>query len=262
MTPERYKRIFDKIGPTSRQEEELRARMKKQLRQRQMMLVVLSGCGRTAPSEEEDTQPVQEETSEEEVSEEESSAEENVQEETQPEEEAGEESAPQEDAGEQEAPAETPAETPEKEPAGQEDAADETAEAQSEKTARWDQILTDMAPYLENAQEQDMSTEERIKANVGLGYDQISQAVLYMGMPMETPTTTYFFMGQMADGADSQKISSQLKQVMEGWIETYKRGYLQGNPEYGIIVSGDLVFAVMHENAGDFAAICSYLKAL
>lgn len=217
-----------------------------------MMLVVLSGCGRTAPSEEEDTQPVQEETSEEE----------NAQEETQPKEEASEESAPQENAGEQEAPAETPAETPEKEPAGQEDAGDETAEAQSEKPAQWDPILTDMAPYLENAQEQDMSTEERIQANVGLGYDQISQAVLYMGMPMETPTTTYFFMGQMADGADSQKISSQLKQVMEGWIETYKQGRLQGNPEYEIIVSGDLVFAVMHENAGDFAAICSYLKAL
>ena len=213
-----------------------------------MMLVVLSGCGRTAPSEEEDTQPVQEETSEEE----------NVQEETQPKEEASEESAPQEDAGEPKA----PAETPEKEPAEQEDADDETAEAQSEKPAQWDQILTDMAPYLENAQEQDMSTEERIKANVGLGYDQISQAVLYMGMPMETPTTTYFFMGQMADSADSQKISSQLKQVMEGWIETYKQGRLQGNPEYEIIVSGDLVFAVMHENAGDFAAICSYLKAL
>ena len=217
-----------------------------------MMLVVLSGCGRTAPSEEEDTQPVQEETSEEE----------NAQEETQPKEDAGEESAPQENAGEPKSPAETPDETPEKEPAGQEDAGDETAEAQSEKPAQWDPILTDMAPYLENAQEQDMSTEERIKANVGLGYDQISQAVLYMGMPMETPTTTYFFMGQMADGADSQKISSQLKQVMEGWIETYKQGRLQGNPEYEIIVSGDLVFAVMHENAEDFAAICSYLKAL
>lgn len=229
-----------------------------------MMLVMLSGCGRTAPGEEEDTQPVQEETSAEETSEEE-----NSEEQAQPEEDPGEESAPKEDAKEQESsgevPAETSEETPQKEPAEpaeQGDETAETAEAKSEKPAQWDQILTDMAPYLENAQEQDMSTEERIQANVGLGHDQIAQAVLYMGMPMETPNTTYFFMGQMADGASSQKICDKLNQVMTGWVETYKQGRLTGNAEYDIIVSGDLVFAVMHENAEDFAEIRDYLKAL
>ena len=51
MTPERYKRIFDKIGPTSRQEEELRARMKEQLRRRQKPWVrVQRRMGQTAAS--------------------------------------------------------------------------------------------------------------------------------------------------------------------------------------------------------------------
>lgn len=214
-------------------------------------LVLLTGCGRTASSEEESSQPVQQEESAEDSSGE--TSQEEPEEAQQP---SLEPEQPQEETQPQEKPAEEPGETEE---------TAETADAGAEEPAGdalWDTILTDMAPYLEDAQEQDMSTEERIQANVGLGYDQISQAVLYMGMPTETPNTTYFFMGKMADGADSQAICDKLNQVMTGWVETYKQGYLQGNAEYDIIVSGDLVFAVMHQNAEDFAAICDYLKGL
>lgn len=216
-------------------------------------LVLLTGCGRTASGEEEPSQPVQQEESAEgsggETSQEEP-------EETQQPSLEPEQSQEETQTQPQEEPAEEPGETEE---------TAETADTEAKKPAEdalWDTILADMAPYLEDAQEQDMSTEERIQANVGLGYDQISQAVLYMGMPTETPNTTYFFMGKMADGADSQAICDKLNQVMTGWVETYKQGYLQGNAEYDIIVSGDLVFAVMHQNAEDFAAICDYLKGL
>lgn len=217
-------------------------------------LVLLTGCGRTASSEEEPSQPVQQEESAEDSGEETSQEEpeEAQQPSLEPEQPQGE-TQPQEEPAEENGETEETAETAETADAGAEEPAGD---------ALWDTILVDMAPYLEDAQEQDMSTEERIQANVGLGYDQISQAVLYMGMPTETPNTTYFFMGKMADGADSQAICDKLNQVMTGWVETYKQGYLQGNAEYDIIVSGDLVFAVMHQNAEDFAAICDYLKGL
>lgn len=214
-------------------------------------LVLLTGCGRTASSGEDPSQPVQQEENAEGSGEE--TSREELEEAQQP---SLEPEQPQEETQPQEKPAEENGETEE---------TAETADAGAEEPAGdalWDTILADMAPYLEDAQEQDMSTEERIQANVGLGYDQISQAVLYMGMPTETPNTTYFFMGKMADGADSQAICDKLNQVMTGWVETYKQGYLQGNAEYDIIVSGDLVFAVMHQNAEDFAAICDYLKGL
>lgn len=59
-----------------------------------------------------------------------------------------------------------------------------------EKTFPTDEeIMEKMTPYLTNAQEQDPSLypsyDDFLKANLGIGEDQVTDVVLYMGLPIK-----------------------------------------------------------------------------
>lgn len=94
-----------------------------------------------------------------------------------------------------------------------------------------------MTPYLTNAQEQDPSLypsyDDFLKANLGIGEDQVTDAVLYMGAPNQN--TTFFLMLTKAENGDTDTIIQALENKAVSMVETASMGYTQGYTEYKII---------------------------
>ena len=134
-----------------------------------------------------------------------------------------------------------------------------------EKTFPTDEeIMEKMTPYLTNAQEQDASLypsyDDFLKANLGLGEDQISNAILYMGAPNQN--TTFFLMLTKAEGADTETITQALENKAASMVETASMGYTQGYTEYKIIDKGEKMFLVMHEDQKSFEEMVEWLESL
>ena len=134
-----------------------------------------------------------------------------------------------------------------------------------EKTFPTDEeILEKMTPYLTNAQEQDPalypSYDDFLKANLGFGEDQVSDAVLYMGAPNQN--TTFFLMLTMAEGADLDFITEKLEAKAVSMVETASMGYAQGCTDYKIIQKGEKIFLVMHEDQSSLEEMVQWLESL
>lgn len=123
-----------------------------------------------------------------------------------------------------------------------------------------EEIMENVAPYLKNALEQDVSTQSGLLANTGLSNEDILDASLYMGMPKQN--TTYFAMATLANDADSADVIETFNNILYGWTMTAQQGYIQGNLDYEVCVKKDKVFAFMHENLEDFHSIQEYIHAL
>ena len=136
---------------------------------------------------------------------------------------------------------------------------------QSEEAQVTDEdILEDVAPYLENAVFQDPSNyptmNDFLLANLGLDQTNVANAVLYMGAP--NGNTTFFLMLTKAQDGDTDQILEKLESKMQSLVETSKQGYTQGYQEYAIIEKEDRIFAVMHEDAGQYEELVAYLNLL
>lgn len=119
-------------------------------------------------------------------------------------------------------------------------------------------ILDEIVPELDNAQKQDVTTEENLKANVGLTFDDVKDPVLYLGAVNQN--TTFFFMATLQEDSDQQKISDQLTQVMEGWVNTANQGYISGNTEYSLIIHEDKIYGIMHQDASTYQKIIEIIQ--
>lgn len=92
-----------------------------------------------------------------------------------------------------------------------------------EKTFPTDEeIMEKMTPYLTNAQEQDPSLypsyDDFLKANLGIGEDQVTDVVLYMGAPNQN--TTFFLMLTKAESGDTDTIIQALENKAVSMVET------------------------------------------
>ncbi len=134
-----------------------------------------------------------------------------------------------------------------------------------EKTFPTDEeIMEKMTPYLTNAQEQDPSLypsyDDFLKANLGIGEDQVTDAVLYMGAPNQN--TTFFLMLTKAESGDTDTIIQALENKAVSMVETASMGYTQGYTEYKIIDKGEKIFLVMHEDQKSFEEMVEWLESL
>lgn len=123
-----------------------------------------------------------------------------------------------------------------------------------------EEILTEVTPYLANAEQQDVSTDDTLKANMGFGSEVFTNPVLYMGMPKGN--TTYFFMADLTETADKTIVKEKLDTILQGWVKTSEQGYVVGGTDYSIIEKGNKIFAVMHEESNSFQKLTAYLNGL
>lgn len=127
-----------------------------------------------------------------------------------------------------------------------------------------DEIMGNIMEYLDSAVLIDPaiypSKNDFLKANLGLGEEIVSNAVIYMGAPNQN--TTYFMMITKAEGADSKVITDKLQSIMQSHIKTAEMGYMSGYTEYSIIEKGSKVFVIMHESPEDYSKMRDYLNSL
>lgn len=123
-----------------------------------------------------------------------------------------------------------------------------------------DEIIENMAPYLDSTEEQDVSTDEWLKANLGLTSADVTDSRYIIGMPYQN--TTNFFMGTFTEDADIEKITAQLEDVMKNWVDSCERGYSEGFTEYKIIVKQDKIFAIMNKDQENLDLMSQYLNSL
>lgn len=127
-----------------------------------------------------------------------------------------------------------------------------------------DEIMSNISAYLGSAVLIDPaiypSKNDFLKANLGLGEENVSNVILYMGAPNQN--TTYFVMITKAKNADSKVITDKLESIMQGCVKTAEMGYISGYTEYSIIEKGDKIFAIMHESPEGYSKMLDYLNSL
>ncbi len=127
-----------------------------------------------------------------------------------------------------------------------------------------EEIMDEMAVYLEDSVFMDpavyASMNDFLNANFGLGTDNVSDAVLYMGAPNQN--TTFFLMLTKAENADTQFILDMLERKMDGQVRTAEMGYMMGSTAYAIIEKENKIFVIMHEDPESFAKMQTYLNNL
>ena len=99
-----------------------------------------------------------------------------------------------------------------------------------------------------------------LSANLGMSEDDVSAAVLYMGAPNQN--TTFFLMITPTAEADTDAILEKVESKMESQVQTAEMGYMTGYQEYAIIQAQGRIFAIMHEDADQFAEMKAYLEGL